>query len=293
MEQELKAFPRWLVWTAGIIAGMCIAAMVLLAVLIAGRGKEPSIAATEPQQIINKTPEETEPEWTEPTLPVFDLPENPYTEADFDYRGEYLECTAAPCKIGVDVSAWQNEVDWQQVKDAGMEFAMIRLAWRGSTEGGIYEDKYARANYQGAKDAGLAVGGYFFSQAVTENEAIEEAEYVLEMVKDWEIDMPIVFDWERSNNRTADMDKQAVTDCTQAFCQRIQEAGYETMVYFNVRQIYNEVYIEELKDYPLWLAMYDAPMTFPYKVGMWQYTARGSVPGIGTNVDLNIYFEYQ
>ena len=116
---------------------------------------------------------------------------------------------------------------------------------------------------------------------------------MLEMVKDWELDMPIVYDWERSANRTADIDKQTLTDCALAFCQRIEEAGYEAMTYFNIRQIYNEVYIEELEDYGLWLAMYDAPMTFPYKVGMWQYTARGSVPGIGTNVDLNIYFEYE
>ena len=292
MKQELKAAPRWLVWIAGIAAGLCIAAIVLLVVLIAGRGKEKPADPTEPADIAAEK-EATLPEWTEPTLPVFDLPENPYTEEDFDYRGDFLECTAGPCKIGVDVSAWQNEVDWQQVKDAGMEFAIVRLAWRGSTEGGIYEDKYARANYQGAKDAGLQVGGYFFSQAVSVEEAIEEAEFVLEMVKDWEMEMPIVYDWERSTNRTADIDKQTLTDCALAFCQRIEEAGYEAMTYFNIRQIYNEVYIEELEDYGLWLAMYDAPMTFPYKVGMWQYTARGSVPGIGTNVDLNIYFEYE
>lgn len=291
MEQELKSIPRWLLWTVGIAAGLCVAAIIFLLVLIAGRGKEKPVKPTEPATTA-ETQQQVQLQEEEPTLPVFDLPENPYTETDFDYRGEYLECTAGPCKIGVDVSAWQNEIDWQQVKNAGMEFAMLRLGWRGNTEGGIKADNYVEANYHGAKDAGLALGGYFFSQAISPEEAVEEAEFVLELVEDWELDMPIVFDWERSANRTADVDIQTVTDCALAFCQRIEEAGYEAMVYFNLRQIYNEVYIEELKDYGLWLAMYDAPMTFPYKVDMWQYTAKGSVPGIETSVDLNILFEY-
>lgn len=287
MEQGTKTLPRWLIWVAGGLGVACVAAVVVLVVLITGRGEQNRYGGSSPWE--TTAAEETVPT-EEPTEPMLDLPLNPYTEADFDHTGDYISCTAAPYAIGIDVSAWQKEIDWSQVASSGVEFAMIRLAWRGNTKGGIKVDDRAVENYNGAKAAGLKVGGYFFSQATTVNEAVEEAEFALEMMKNWEMDMPIVFDWERSANRTADVDAQMVTDCAIAFCDRLKEEGYDTMVYFNVRQFYNEMYPEELKDYGFWLAMYDAPMKFPYKVDMWQYTAKGSVPGIGTNVDLNILF---
>lgn len=286
MEQETMTLPRWLLWVAGALAVVCVAAAIVLVVLIAGREER---RPTEQMSPWETTAEETASS-EEATVPMLDLPLNPYTPEDFDDSGKFISCTAAPYSIGVDVSAWQKKIDWPKVADAGVEFAMIRLGWRGNTKGGIQADDRAVENYNGATQAGLPVGGYFFSQAVSVNEAMEEAEFVLEMIRPWQMDMPIVFDWERSANRTADVDAQTVTDCAIAFCDRLEEAGYETMVYFNVRQFYNEMYPEELEDYGFWLAMYDAPMTFPYKVDMWQYTAKGSVPGIGTNVDLNILF---
>lgn len=292
-----KTIPNWLLWVVWSLAGLCIAAVIFLVVQIAGVvGEEPAVQekppVTKTQEEEPETPEEPEEE-LESTLPVLELPENPYSREDFDFRGRYLACTAGPCKIGVDVSAWQNEINWPLVKAAGVEFAMIRLAWRGSTAGAINEDDYASANYRGAKDAGLEVGCYVFSQAITPEEAIEEAEFALQMVQDWKLELPIVFDWEQSWDRTANMDARTLTDCALAFCQTIEEAGYEAMVYFNPYQAYNDIYLEELKEYGFWLAMYDVPMDFPYKVDMWQYSQYGSVPGIEENVDLNILFEYE
>lgn len=290
-----KTVPSWLLWMVWLTAGLCIAAVVILAVLATGGTGENDGRITlfniEQTEVAE---EESRPEEIPATeYPIFDIAENPYTVEDFDFRGRYLACTAGPCRIGIDVSAWQNEVNWPLVKAAGMEFAMIRTAWRGSTAGTIKEDKYAEANYRGAKDAGLDVGCYVFSQAITPEEAVEEAEFVLQMVEDWELEMPIVFDWEQSGDRTANMDGRTLTDCALAFCQRIEEAGYEAMVYFNKYQAYNDLYMEELEEYGLWLAMYTTEMTFPYKVDMWQYSQYGSVPGIEGDVDLNIQFLYE
>lgn len=289
MAQKTKKKASPLVWATWICAAVCLALVITLAVMILNQTPYQADRETEP------TPPPTEEETQAPTeagfaYPILDLPENPYTEEDFDYEGRFLTCTAGPCLLGVDVSYWQYDITWPLVKAAGMDFAMIRLAWRGSTEGGIEEDSYARINYQGAKDAGLMVGGYFFSQATTPEEAVEEAEFVLEMAKDMEFDMPIVYDWEQTGGRTAGMDKRTLTDCAKAFCQTIEEGGLEAMIYFNVQYAIRGMYLEELTDYQFWLAMYDSRMDFPYKIDMWQHTDHGSVPGIEGDVDLNIYF---
>lgn len=290
---KVKRKNELLPWIVGLSLTLCV---LLITVVSLHRSiYTPSVAAqeptvTEPVETEDPTQPETEPE---SGLPVLNLEKNPYTAADFDFRGRYLECAAGPSKIGVDVSAWQKEVNWPLVKAAGMEFAMLRFAMRGSTEGGLWVDDYAQANYRGAKDAGLEVGGYFFSQALSVEEAVEEAEYVLDMVKEWKLDLPIVFDWEQTWERTANMDPRTLTDCAKAFCQTIEEAGYDAMVYFNMSQAYEEIYLEELTEYDFWLALYESDMVFPYKVDMWQYSCTGSVPGVEGPVDLNIWFEYE
>lgn len=224
------------------------------------------------------------------------LPENPYSENDFDYDGAYLTCLAGQSVLGVDVSVYQGQIDWQQVADAGVEFAMIRIGGRGyGAEGVLYEDDFAGANYEGARAAGLKVGVYFFSQAVSADEAREEAAYVLERIAGWELDMPVVFDWEYmgENARTANVDKRTLTDCTLAFCRAVEADGWEAMYYFNLDHAENYLYLEELTDYRCWLAMYTDQMTYPYRVDIWQYTLDGTVPGIPGPVDINLYFPYQ
>lgn len=212
---------------------------------------------------------------------------------DFVYEGDYMTCTAAPTVLGVDVSQHQGEIDWQAVKDAGMEFVIIRVGGRGYGVGGIlYTDDLAQSYYEGAKAVGLQVGAYFFSQAVSAAEAVEEAELTLQQIQGWELDFPVVYDWERQEGtaRTAKTDPRTVTDCMKAFCRVIEEAGYRPMVYFNPEHSDSLFYIEEVTGYDFWLAFYTEWNTYPYKVDMWQYTHTGTVPGIAGNADINLYF---
>ena len=233
---------------------------------------------------------------TVPTEPPTTLPppvENTLGPEDFLYENGYLTCTAAPCELGVDVSRYQGDIDWQKVADEGMTFAMIRVAGRGyGTAGGLYTDAKAEENYKGAKAAGLKVGVYVFSQAISVEEAREEARYMLALVRDWDLDLPIVFDWERQegNARTANIDRRTVTDCMLAFCQEIESAGKTPMLYFNPDHSSSMFYIEEVTQYKFWLAQYTDWMTYPYEFNMWQYTSTGTVPGIKGTVDINLYF---
>lgn len=231
---------------------------------------------------------------TKPTAPTTlpPPPENKLAPEDFVYHGGYLTCTAAPSILGIDVSSFQGNVDWETVREAGVSYVMIRVGGRGyGEEGGLYSDKLAQANYQGAKAAGLDVGVYFFSQALSVAEAKEEALYTLDIIDGWELDMPVVFDWERvDTGRTAFADPRTVTDCMVAFCEEIKTAGYRPMIYFNPDHSDSMFYIEEVTDYDFWLAMYTDWMTYPYQVDMWQYTKSGAVPGIQGQVDINLYF---
>lgn len=239
-----------------------------------------------------------EPETTEPTLPPPEA--NPYGRNDFQYdQNNHLYTLHGESMAGIDVSKHQGEIDWQQVADSGIEFAMIRVALRGYGEAGnMVEDAYARANLQGAAEAGLEVGVYMFSQALSPEEAVEEAEFLLAIIEEYRdiITLPVVFDWERKNqedSRTNQYDDaRTLTDSTLAFCQRIEEAGFEPMVYFNTFHARNLLYLSEVTQYKFWFALYSDRMRYPYKVDVWQYTDSGSVPGITGPVDLNVWMYY-
>ena len=234
--------------------------------------------------------ESTEPT-EEPTLPPPDP--NPYGDLDFQYDGRFLKLIEGESIAGIDVSSWQYDIDWQAVADAGAEFAIIRIGYRGSETGRINPDKYAQQNLEGAAAAGLDIGVYFFSQALTREEAEEEAYYVLDIIKDHNITMPVVYDWEKvhnDNSRSLNMDRRTLTDCAKTFLETIELAGYNAMVYFNPHQSRNLYYLSELKQYDFWLASYTDRMDFPYKVDMWQYTEQGQIPGIETDCDFNVYF---
>lgn len=237
----------------------------------------------------------THPPQTEPvseTVPRITLPANPYGPEDFAFQGEYLACTAGSAVLGVDVSSHQGDIDWEQVRSAGMEFAIIRIGYRGYTSGGIYEDEYARANLAGARAAGLKVGVYFYSQALDEGEARREAQHCIDFLEGEGLDLPVVFDWEYAgeDTRSASITSDALMACTRAFCEEVESAGYEAMIYFNPHVAENLLRLEELQEYPFWLAMYTDQMTWPYEVEMWQYTAAGSVPGISGDADINLWF---
>lgn len=272
----------WLVWAIAGAAVLLVLVFVLVAVL---GGKGTGQAQTEPS-----TTEDTALQAADPTFPI-----NPYGPNDFQFAGEYLTCLAGESILGIDVSSFQGEIDWTQVRAAGFEFVIIRVGGRGyGAEGKLYEDAFAQANYAGAKAAGLQVGAYFFSQAISQDEARQEATYLLELIKDWELDLPVVYDWEHISDeaRTVGVDARMLTDCTLAFCRDVEAAGHEAMIYFNPDQFENRIFMEELTDYRSWLAMYSYRMTYPYQIDMWQYTNEGNVPGVEGPVDINLYFPY-
>ena len=281
--------------TITLIVITLILAVALIAVTVMSLpgilgAEDPAVLSTEaPTE--KPTEEPTEPE---PTLPPPE--ENPFGHLDFQYEGRYLKLRDGESVTGVDVSHWQKDIDWEQVKASGVEFAMIRLGYRGYEAGALNMDSYAVANLEGAIAAGLDVGVYFFSQALTPEEAEEEAYFVVEKLEPYaeHITMPVVFDWEHVNDedaRTNEMkDPDILTDCTLAFLQTVEAAGYRPMVYFNRTQSWKYLNLEELKQYEFWLAAYTQRMKFEYKINMWQYTSEGKVPGITGPCDINIYF---
>ena len=281
-----------------LIAGvLAIVTIALTCYALPYMKEQPAVQEEDPQQLLQGGHAATMPELTEPpTEPGETVPEpekTPYTKLDFQYEGRYLGCVKAETIPGIDVSYYQGQIDWEKVKASGIEFAMIRLGYRGyGQEGKLMEDKMAFRNIEGALDAGLKVGIYFFSQAITVEEAVEEAEFVLERIEGYDITMPVVFDWEYISEeaRTAKMDRRTLTDCYKAFCEKIAEAGYTPMSYFNTYQSRQLMYLHELEEYPFWLALYSDRMTFPYRFEMWQYTDSGRVPGIEGKVDINLFF---
>ncbi len=195
---------------------------------------------------------------------------------------------------GIDVSKYQGEIDWQKVKDSGVDYGMIRLGYRGYETGKVCLDEWFDANISGANEVSLPVGVYFYSQAITVEEAIEEAEFVLEHIDGYTVDYPIVFDTEETASKTGRADTLSPslrTDIITAFCERIKSAGYTPMVYLSVRWYLEEMEPERLEPYDIWLASYRNNPYYPYRISMWQYTASGSVDGIEGDVDLNLCFQ--
>lgn len=221
---------------------------------------------------------------------------NTLTKKDFKKVNGYITCTSAPYWLGVDVSVYQEDIDWEQVAQAGFTFAMVRLAFRGwRMDGPMFADTNGLKNIEGAQAAGLKVGVYFFSQATSVEEAIEEAQFLLELLDGRELEMPVVFDWELPSDttaRTRNVKAKTMHAMAMAFCAEVEKAGYRGMLYFGQRQGKTKYNLAELREagYELWLAMYSNAMTYTYKVQMWQYTDNGRVPGIEGSVDIDIYF---
>lgn len=224
-------------------------------------------------------------------IPDFDVPDNKLDMEGFtaDAEGRLAYEGAV---LGVDVSEFQGEVDWYAVKAAGIEFAILRTGYRGMTQGLLKEDQCFRQNLEGAANAGLKLGVYFFSQAVTTQEAEAEAAYVINALEGYEISYPVAFDWEPiapgSGARTDGLDNQVLTRCAAAFCEKIKEAGLSPAVYFNQSLGYLRYDLRELADYDLWLAEYDSKPDFYYHFDLWQYTHIGRVAGIEGDVDLDL-----
>ena len=221
---------------------------------------------------------------------------NPYDNALFAKTENKIsyEDDKYTSRLGVDVSVFQGDIDWEQVKAAGYEFAILRIGYRGyGEEGTLNADEKFEQNLKNARKAGMDAGVYFFSQAVNEEEAKEEADFVLEHLKGQELQMPVVYDPEHileDEARTDGVTGEQFTQNAKVFCKAIEEAGYDAMIYSNMLWEAYELDLEKLSDYPVWYADYEEFPQTPYRFSMWQYSSTGSVPGIGGNVDLDIQF---
>lgn len=198
--------------------------------------------------------------------------------------------------FGIDVSTFQDEIDWNKVKNDSVEFAYIRIGRRGATTGLLYEDDLFEANYEGAKKAGLKIGVYFFSQAINETEARQEADWVIDELKGKEIDLPIAYDCEEvflenELSRVIFLDKEDITKNALAFCRRLEENNYHPIIYTYQFWADNNYDMEQLSSYPIWFAQYDVDEPkLDYPISIWQYSDKGTINGISTPVDLNIMF---
>lgn len=203
-----------------------------------------------------------------------------------------LQFDNGSAKLGIDVSKWNQEIDWEAVKDAGVEFAIIRCGYRGASTGALVIDPRYKENIEGAISAGIPVGVYFFTQALDEIEAVEEASMVIRLIEDYDVDYPVFLDSESAGGRgRADgLDSDERTRAHRAFLQTIEAAGYETGVYASRNWLNDRINVTDLSEYKTWLAEYAEVPAYDGYYDMWQYTSKGTVNGIDTNVDLNLCY---
>lgn len=225
-----------------------------------------------------------------------DFPKSEYQNDKFRFEDDrtVYDDVVYYTRQGIDVSNYQGIVDWDKVKASGIDFAIIRIGYRGyGKSGSLNVDKEFRRNIENAKAAGLDVGVYFFAQAVNEEEAIEEARFVLSNLEGYELELPIVYDPESILDvpaRTDNVTAEQFTKNTVAFCEAVKAAGYEPMIYANMLWQAFELDMELLNEYQFWYADYEQLPQTPYKYTIWQYSNTGHVDGVKGEVDLDIEF---
>ncbi len=228
--------------------------------------------------------------------PLEGVPVSGVEQDEFVRDGERIRYTGASyaTRWGVDVSNYQGSIDWQALKAQGIEFAYLRLGLRGYGEQGtLYTDRSFARYYEGAKAAGIDVGVYFFSQAVTVREAADEALFALELLDGRALDLPVYYDWEpvsADDSRTAGYDGRYLTAGAAAFCNIIEQGGYTSGVYLNRQQGYYRYDLRSLAGRSLWVADYADYPDFYYAYDVWQYEHQARLDGVGEIVDLNLEF---
>ena len=268
----------------------------------------PAVPGIQPSEIY--TPSKTTGEYISyggRSIPVYaDAEPIQLYNGDFYWEEDRLVYTggAFDTRFGIDVSAYQNRasanetIDWQAVADDGVEFAMVRVGLRGYSNGALFSDAFYKQNIQGAMEAGIETGVYFFAQAITVEEAIEEADFVLSLLKDQKIDGPVAYDWEMhdSSYRVYGTTPEMATACAIAFCRRIEEAGYDAMVYAGQYVSYMKYDQGALAPYLSWYPEYKSASseklcpTYYYQMDYWQFSSSCTVDGIGGRVDANLQF---
>lgn len=224
-------------------------------------------------------------------LPVSGLLDEKFSEAGsfLNYAGTEFQTLR-----GIDISEHQREIDWQAVAADGVDFAIIRAGYRGYSQGQLFEDAYFRANMEGARAAGLKLGVYFFSQAVSVAEAREEADFLLGLLEDYSLELPVFYDWEQvagvGETRTDIFDSGVLTDGCLAFCEAVEAAGFEPGVYFYRSLAYYDYELDRLSDLVFWVGAPGERPDFYYEHLIWQYSFTGAVQGIAEPTDLNLLF---
>lgn len=212
-----------------------------------------------------------------------------------EYFRYYTENGEVTSSVGIDVSRYQGNINWAQVKEAGVDFAFVRLGFRGYGNGKIVLDDTFPQNVSGALNNGIHTGVYFYSQATSYEEGVEEARFVLQNIRAYNIDLPIVLDTEDAENedaRTVGLTVEQRTDACLGFLETIYESGYPVMLYANLRWIALSLDVTRLHGYDIWFAQYADEPRLPYEYKIWQYSKEGVVPGISKPVDLNIGFDH-
>ena len=223
------------------------------------------------------------------------LPKNNYDIDNLtDENGMYVYTKdgQVTSKFGIDVSSHQGDIDWEAVADEGVEFAFIRAVYRGYGTGKLVVDEKCLENIEGAQAAGIDVGVYVFSQAISQAEVLEEAGTVIDLLDGYTLQLPIVFDVEKvgdSQARTNSLTVEERTNLTIAFLEAVKNAGYEPMVYHNTEMGAMLVDLTQLTDYPKWFAGYNKEFYWPYEYDVWQYSENGSINGINGKVDFDIW----
>ncbi len=203
-----------------------------------------------------------------------------------------LQSVSGRSKAGIDVSKWNGDIDWDKVRGAGVEFAIVRAGYRGSVTGSLVEDPRFAENMKGASASGVPVGVYFFTQAVNEVEAVEEASAVIRLVREYDLEYPVFIDTEGAGGkgRADGLDPETRTLVCEAFCQTVENAGYTAGIYASRSWFNNNLYMDRLDRYFIWLAEYRSTPLYQGYYQMWQHTSRGRIDGIEGNVDMNIYY---
>lgn len=230
---------------------------------------------------------------------ILDVPKHSFGKDDFKLSEEtgILEYSGGKdikTYKGIDVSKFQGNIEWDKVKADGVEYVFIRVGLRGYGTGVIVDDEMFEKNIKGATNAGLKVGVYFFSEAITKEEAIEEAEFVLGKIKNYDVTLPVVLDIEEiagDDARNEALSKEELTDVCLTFMEKIEKEGYKPMVYGNVKCMVSMIDYEKLSKYDFWYAYYNDEIYIPYNVSGWQYSSKGRVNGITGDCDLNIFFK--
>ena len=207
-------------------------------------------------------------------LPGNDIKKSELVADENGFMDHYRDGVKDSLRV-VDVSQFQKKgIEWDKVKAAGVDGCMIRAGFRGYGSGALVTDDCFEENIKGASAAGLKVGVYFFTQAVDTAEAVEEAEYVLDLVKDYDLELPVALDVEvpDATARANDLTQAERTDLAEAFLKRISEAGYTPMIYVNTYGMFAMLDVDRVYKYPIWFAFYNNYIYYPYEIKMWQYT---------------------